>query len=305
MAHPDAPPFRERHYTAQDGLRLYFRDYGVERTGAVPVLCLGGVTRNSKDFHGLALKMSAERRVVCPDYRGRGRSAYDPDWRNYHARTYLDDIRHLLVSLDMHRVAVIGTSLGGILAMGMGAAMPTVLKGALLNDIGPALQPESLAPIVAYMSDARTMPSLAAAADRLKATFPHLPAKTPEDWLRIAANTYREEPDGTFRFDWDPAVVKPLLRAKPQPIDLWPLFRSLKRIPVLAVRGALSSILTEATFRRMGEDMPCLARVTVPGVGHVPSLSEPEAQDAIRRWLATVDKTARDVTPANAGVQTI
>ncbi|MSO92090.1 MAG: alpha/beta hydrolase [Rhodospirillales bacterium] len=303
MADSDAPPFAERHYTSQDGLRLYFRDYGDARARAVPVLCLCGITRNSKDFHRLASTLASERRVICPDYRGRGRSAYDPDWRNYHPRTYLDDVRHLLVSLNVHGVAVIGVSLGGVLAMAMGAAMPTVLKGALLDDIGPAVPAAALAPIIAHMRDAKPLPSLAAAADRLRTMFPHLPAKTDADWLGIAAATYREEADGTFRCDWDPAIVRPLLQRLPR-ATLWPLFRSLRRIPVLAVRGALSEILTEETFRRMADEMPGLMRVTVPGVGHVPSLNEPESTDAIRRWLRAVDETAKNVTPANAGVQT-
>lgn len=287
-----ADAFIERHYTAQDGLRLYFRDYGSPQSAAVPVLCLAGITRNSKDFHRLALTLAGERRVICPDYRGRGRSDYDPDWRNYHPRTYIDDVRHLLVSLNVHGVAVVGVSLGGVLAMAMGAAMPTVLKGVLLDDIGPEVPPAALAPIIAHMRDVTPLPSLAAAAERLKRTFPHLPAKTDEDWLRIAANTYRQEADGTFRCDWDPAIVRPLIE-RPSRSTLWPLFRSLKRIPVLAVRGALSDILTEDTLQRMTEAMPGLMHTTVAGVGHVPALNEPEAAEAIPRWLGDVDERSR------------
>nr|WP_300500421.1 alpha/beta fold hydrolase [uncultured Rhodococcus sp.] len=140
--------YRERWLTAQDGLKLYFRDYqppggvtgGGPAASATPVLCLPGVSRNSKDFAPLAQRLSQGRRVICPDYRGRGRSQYDPDWSHYHPPVYVDDIRHLLCALGVHRVHVIGTSLGGILAMVMAVAMPGTVAGAVLNDIGPEIE---------------------------------------------------------------------------------------------------------------------------------------------------------------------
>ena len=111
--------YRERYYTSQNDLRLYFRDYGDPLALALPVLCLPGLTRNCKDFEDLAGRLSRQRRVVCPDYRGRGRSAYDPDWRKYTPRTCLQDIHHLLAAASLHRVVVIGTSLGGLLGMAL------------------------------------------------------------------------------------------------------------------------------------------------------------------------------------------
>ena len=132
--------FSERCYTSQDGLTLYFRDYGREHRVKTPVLCLAGLTRNSNDFSRLAEQLSSDRRVICPDYRGRGKSDYDSNWRNYTSFTYMNDIRHLLSSLNLCRVFVIGTSMGGLMAMGMGAAMPTTLAGALINDVGPVIE---------------------------------------------------------------------------------------------------------------------------------------------------------------------
>ena len=142
----------ERRITSNDNLSLYLRDYGDPADPRPAILCLGGLSRNSKDFASLAERVSADgRRVIAPDYRGRGRSDYDPDWHNYAPPVYLRDIQDMLAALNLHRVVVIGTSLGGILAMGMGAAMPTPLAGVVLNDIGPEIETEGLGHIVAYM----------------------------------------------------------------------------------------------------------------------------------------------------------
>src|SRR5262249_34199486 len=135
----------------QDGLRLYFRDYGDPASERTPVLCLTGLTRNSADFHEVALRVAGERRVLAPDYRGRGRSAYDPDWRNYEPRIYVNDAAHLLAATGVERAVVIGTSLGGLLAMGLSVLRPTMVAGIVLNDIGPGLVGSGLARIMDYV----------------------------------------------------------------------------------------------------------------------------------------------------------
>src|ERR1700732_1955518 len=110
-------PFRERRFAAQDGLSLYYRDYGEPLSPRLPLVCLTGLTRHSADFADLAARHAGERRILCLDYRGRGRSAYDSNWRNYDPRIYVSDIAHLLAPNDVHRAGVVGTSLGGVLAM--------------------------------------------------------------------------------------------------------------------------------------------------------------------------------------------
>ncbi len=280
--------YRERHYTTGDGLVLSYRDYGDPNSSLPAVLCLAGLTRNSKDFHEFAQRISAGRRVLCPDYRGRGRSEYDPHWRRYHVRTYLDDIRHLLAAANLHRVVVLGTSLGGIVAAAMAVAMPCALAGAVLNDIGPELDAGGLGRIVAYVGEARPQPDWEAAARYLAETLPNLPAADEAGVMRIARATYREDKDGLLRVDWDPNLAKRLRMDRGQALDLWPLFLAFGPLSVLALRGALSDVLSAATFERMGERMPGLARVTVPGVGHVPSLAEPEAREAIDALLDRV-----------------
>ncbi len=286
----DEGGFRERTYLCQDGLSLYYRDYdgpGATRTAA---LCLGGLTRNSKDFHGLARRLSAAgHRVLCPDYRGRGRSQYDPDWRRYEPPTYLGDLRHLLAATGVHRVVIIGTSLGGLLAMGMAVAMPGAVAGAVLNDVGPVIEADGIRPIIDYLRDARTLPSFEAAAERMRTYFPGLPAETDEQWLTMARVSYREDPAGGVCFDFDPALVKPLIATQGKPLpDLWPLFMALRRVPVLTVRGVHSDILSEETFDEMARRMPHMERATVPGVGHAPNLGEPEAVHAIDALMATL-----------------
>jgi pimeloyl-ACP methyl ester carboxylesterase len=277
--------YREGRYRSQDDIDLYFRDYGDPGSTELPLLCLTGLTRNSRDFERLALRYAAERRVISPDYRGRGRSQYDPNWRNYRPEVYLNDIRHLLALLDVHKTVVIGTSLGGILAMALGALQPVAIAAVVLNDIGPEVASKGLGRILDYISVDRPERNWPNAIESLKRLFPSLSAATPEDWQRVAEGTFRMAEDGLLHFDWDVALVKPITGSSDALPDLWPLFRGLPKVPVLAVRGGVSDVLTEATFERMAAARPDLMRATVPAVGHAPSLEEPIACQAIDALL--------------------
>lgn len=286
----DPPPharvsgFRERWFSAQDGLRLYYREYGDPLAAAPPLLCLTGLTRNSHDYDRLAGRLGADRRVICPDYRGRGRSAYDPDWRNYQPRSYVGDILQLLAAANLHRVVVIGTSLGGLLAMGLAVAQPASLAGVVLNDVGPVLHGSGLARIRGYVGRDHPQPDWAAARRFVRETFSSVGEKSDEDWRHIAEGTFRPGADGLLHVDWDVALARPLAAGGEVP-DLWPLFRALRPIPTFALRGALSDLLTAETFDRMQLEHPALRRVTVAGVGHTPTLDEPESRDALDIFL--------------------
>lgn len=280
--------FRERRFTTGDGLSLYWRDYGDPSAAAVPVLCLTGLTRNSKDFEDLADWLRPSRRVVCLDYRGRGRSDYDPDWRNYDPRVYLQDIRHLLAVAGLPRAVVIGTSLGGGLAMGLSLLMPGALAGVVLNDIGPVVSGGGLARILDYVGRDRPQPDWASATAHLRTMFPQLPLRSEERWLRFARNTFRPGDDGLLHFDWDVRLAENLKRNR-QPVDLWPLYNGLRGIPALAIRGGLSDLLSAETFAAMRQAKPDLRQVVVPGCGHTPALDEPEALEALAAFLAEVD----------------
>ena len=277
--------FQERYLTAQDGLRLYFRDYGDPLSPRAPLLCLTGIVRNSADFADLAARHAGERRVICPDYRGRGRSAYDGDWRNYDPFVYANDLAHLMAATGLERVVVVGTSLGAALAMGLGVLKPALLAGIVLNDFGPEVASGGVSRILDYIGADHPQPDWPSAVRHLKALLPTLSLRTDEGWLKLARGTYREGADGMLHFDWDVNLAKPLARANGSVPDLWPYFRALGRLPVLALRGDLSDVLSVETFDRMALAKPDLRRVTVANAGHAPTLNEPEAAAAVDDFI--------------------
>lgn len=293
MSVADEAAFSEHFYSAEDGLSLYFRDYGPRAAGTTPVICLPGLTRNCRDFHALAKSLAANRRVICPDIRGRGKSARDSDWRNYHPAVYVNDVRHLLAALNLHRVFVIGTSMGGIMAMAMGAVMPTTVAGALINDVGPDIDDKGLDDIIAYVHRAdRVFANWREAADFMKSCFPEMPGMDDDAWVRAARRTAIERPDGTVVHDWDPAIAKPL-ESQRGAVDLWPLYRSLGRVPLVVVRGELSDILSAETLSAMRDALPHMVPVVVPGFGHAPTLSEPQVPEPLNDALLAADQARR------------
>ncbi len=285
------PEYRESGFTSQDGLALYYRDYGDPNSPTVPVVCLPGLTRNSKDFHDLALRLSAKRCVVCPDLRGRGRSAYDSDSANYIVPTYIRDIVQMLALAQLHKVVLIGTSLGGLISMGLAVAQPAAIAGVVLNDIGPELDPRGIARIGGYVG--KTVPPVTwdEAADQLRALHgAAYPKFGEENWRKFAAQTYRDE-NGKLAPDYDPLIAAPFAGTTANGADMWPLFGALGPIPTVVLRGVLSDILAEQTMARMAGEKPDLITVTVPDKGHVPVLDEQESLAAIDDLLAQADRS--------------
>jgi pimeloyl-ACP methyl ester carboxylesterase len=278
-------PYRERHLTAQDGLRLYYRDYGDPRSPRLPLLCLTGLTRNSADFADLAERHAGERRILCPDYRGRGRSAYDRDWRHYDPRVYVNDVAHLIAANDLNRVVVLGTSLGGILAMGLAVAKPAVMGAVILNDIGPDVVAGGLARVLDYVGTDHPQRDWPSAVSYLQELLPTLSIRTAAGWRKMAEATFREGSDGLLHFDWDVNLARPLTRAKAPVPNLWPFFRALGALPALALRGDLSDMLSAETLARMALAKPDLEHVTVTDAGHAPTLNEPEAAAAVDAFI--------------------
>ena len=282
------PAYREATVTAQDGLALYYRDYGDRLASRTPVLCLSGLTRNSGDFAELAERLSSERRVLCPDYRGRGRSAYDPDWRHYDPYVYVTDIAHLLAATGVDRAVIVGTSLGGLLSMGLSVLRPTLVAGVVLNDIGPDVGSPGLGRILRYVGVDHPQPDWVSAVRFLKELTPNLAPKASDTWWRRHAEaTYRKGADGLLHFDWDLAIARPLDHQR-NAADLWTMFRGLRTIPALAFRGGLSDVLTAEVFNRMALEKPDLLCVTVPDKGHTPSLDEPQATEALDAFLRSL-----------------
>lgn len=282
----DDDGYRSRHCSAGDGLRLFYREYGDPASSATPLVCLPGLTRNAADFHDLAARYAPGRRVIALDYRGRGRSAYDPDPRNYRAEVYVSDALHLLAAANVPRAVVVGVSLGGLLAMFLAAHRPGVLAGVVLNDIGPEIESAGLEWIRRCLArDMRPGTWDEAAALAREVALDAAPDLAADRWMTVARRSFREDEAGVIRPDFDPAVAVAFAKEDPPP-DLWPLYGGLGRAPTLAIRGALSDVLSAATFERMAEAKPDLVRVEVPNRGHVPWLDEPECLAALDEFVS-------------------
>jgi len=282
-------PFTENFYRSRDGLQLYYRDYSGDAS-KVPVLCLHGLTRNSRDFAALAEHIAPTRRVIVPDQRGRGRSQYDTHWLNYHPGTYVDDMWTLLQELSVERLVVVGTSLGGLLAMLMAAMRTQMLAGVVLNDIGPEIDPTGAARIQSYAGRLPPVRTWDDAAAQMKMTFGlAMPDYSDERWLAFARQSFNEGDDGIPRLAADPKIGD-AIRSIPTPPGatqaMWLAFGHLRAIPALALRGAHSDLLSAATFERMQREVPSLRAVTVANRGHAPQLDEPDSLRAIDTFLS-------------------
>jgi pimeloyl-ACP methyl ester carboxylesterase len=284
------PAYADTYYSSPDGLRLYARDYLGPRDDAPVLLCLPGLTRNSKDFESLATHLHARYRVLCPDLRGRGRSARDPNPDNYRPDIYAGDIWRLLDALGIERVGVIGTSLGALMAMGMNAMAPQRITRVVLNDAGPELDPRGIARIAGYTGKpVAPMKTWAEATQRIAnnyaAAYPDFNAG---DWSDHARASCYRDVDGIIQFDYDPGISRGLASGSATP-DLWPVFDLLAGKPVLVLRGELSDVLAESTVAKMRTRLPELRATTIPGHGHAPTLDEPAARAAIDEFLAASD----------------
>lgn len=284
--------FTERRWTSPDGLSLFARDYAAGDGGALlPVVCLHGLTRNSKDFEAIAPRIAAMgRRVIVPDVRGRGQSARDPNPANYHPKVYARDVAGLLDSLGIPRAIFLGTSMGGIITMALAALRPKLIAAAILNDVGPEIAPEGVARILGYAGKGADIANWQDAANYLRGTSSAaMPTFTDEDWERFARRTFRDGPEGP-ELDYDPAISGKLTMPGRLTIFIARLlFRRLARgRPLLLLRGALSDLITADIAARMAKAAPAIEIVVVPDVGHAPTLDEPVAVDAIAQFLRTV-----------------
>ena len=281
---------RDIHFTSADGLALYGRDYPSEST-ATPLLCLAGLTRNVRDFEPLAHWLAGKRRLIAMDYRGRGRSAYAPDPATYRPDVELTDALRLLDELGIEQVNVVGTSRGGIIAMIMAAQYPQRLHGVLLNDVGPVIEKASLLRIRGYLGKRVSFAGWEDAAEALKQNHPGFETLSAEDWLSYAKRVFIAK-DGRITNDYDLRLAEAFptddeIKQAASP-DLWPLFDALLPLPVTVLRAEHSDLLSTATVAQMRKRHPLLAAHTIRNRGHVPFLDEPDAQAAIRNWLAVV-----------------
>jgi pimeloyl-ACP methyl ester carboxylesterase len=290
----------EHHVAMADGVTLFCRDYaaaahldsGVHDSrplAPVPVLCLPGLTRNSRDFEPLARHLSSVRRVLTPDLRGRGRSDRDPDWRRYRLDVYVADMIALLDALQIEQVVVVGTSLGGLVGMFMAAGHRARVAGLVMNDIGPELDPRGMQRIASGMGKVRAVASWEeAAADARAANESALPDLDEAEWLRFAHAVYRREASDRIVRDVDPLVGRALLEPSVPAPDFWAAFAALQGLPMLCLRGATSDVLSADTVYRMQQLVPGLRAETIDGRGHAPTLDEPSSREALDRFLGAV-----------------
>ncbi|MFL6725026.1 MAG: alpha/beta fold hydrolase [Sphingomicrobium sp.] len=277
--------YEDRYVTVRDGLRLHYRDYP-GTSGKPPLLCLHGLTRNSKDWAEFAERYSPRFRVIALDFRGRGRSDYDSVPARYAPVTYAGDVVELLAQLGLSQAIFVGTSLGGLVTMVVAVTAPQCIAAAILNDVGPDVDPAGIDRILSYVGKDVRFKSWNEAGSAIASNYgAQFDRYTHADWVNMAKRTCREE-NGEIRFDYDMAIAEPFKAAGPVPqVDLWPLFAALGQKPLLVVRGEKSDLLTAATAARMQSTARDMTLVTVPGVGHAPELNEPEAIAAIDSFL--------------------
>lgn len=294
-AHRGIGGFEERVVPTVDGLTLYVRDYPAlaPQTG-LPVICLHGLTRNSRDFEVIAPRIAAlGRRVLAPDMRGRGASANDPDPAHYVPAVYAQDVISLLDKLEAPKAVFIGTSMGGLITMTIAALAPDRIGAVVLNDIGPQIETGGLTHIGTYLGRAQPFATWAEAVAAVRANsglaYPDRENDT-AFWEAFARRVLIARADGRFEFAYDPNIALTFSDPETTPLpDLSPLFQAIARKPVLVVRGSISNILSPAGVARMRELKPDLDVAEVANVGHAPCLDEPEAWDAILDFLAKVD----------------
>lgn len=281
--------FVDRYWSSRDGLKLHFRDYA-GRDDRPPVICLPGLTRNARDFAAVAERLSPEWRVICPEMRGRGDSAYAKDAASYNPLQYVEDLEELLAQEGIARFVSIGTSLGGLMTIVLAMTAPERIAGFALNDAGPYLEPAGLRRIAGYVGQGRSFPTWMHAARALGETqgAAH-PQFAVTDWLAMAKRVMTLSSNGRIVFDYDMKIAEPFVRMDfdAQP-DLWPGIEALARRPGLLLRGMLSDLLSEETLAGMTRRLPDAEVLRLERVGHSPTLQEPEAAAAIDRLLARI-----------------
>ncbi len=289
-----AHEFEDIYFTGRDGLRLYGRHYrAATPSGARPVVCLAGLTRNSRDFQTIALALSRgspTRDVFTLDTRGRGLSEYDPDWKNYAVPIEMQDVIDFMTMLGLRNAGIIGTSRGGLITMVLAAVQPSLIGAIVLNDIGPVIEMEGLARIAGYVGRVPLPKNWADAARITRDLFNRdFPKMTDEDCEAVAHQIFNEK-KGKPASGYDPKLAKCLsVLDGPMPA-LWPQFEATKNMPVLVLRGANSDLLTEQTVEEMRRRHPHVSSITVPNEGHAPLLRDAPTISAVAAFFAETDQ---------------
>ena len=277
------------YWLSADGLKLHYRFYPGDE-GLPPVLCLPGLTRNARDYDALAARLSGRRQVIAIDFRGRGKSDYAKDPMTYVPATYVADVQALLAERGITRFVAVGTSLGGIVTMLLAQAGAGI-AAALLNDVGPEIEATGISRIRGYVGKGSSCPTWMHAARTLQDAHADVyPDWKIEDWLAMAKRVYRLTSSGRIVLDYDLKIAEPFKTpGNESGPDMWAALSSLRAVPVLIVRGGRSDVLSQPVAERMLAALDQGELVTLPGVGHAPTLSEPALQEPIDRLLARAE----------------
>lgn len=285
-----AAPFTSRYYMSPDGLRLHYREYAGPPHAPFTVICIPGLTRNARDFDELAPHLAQKYRVLCADLRGRGLSEYAKDHTTYVPPVYVRDMIAMIKSTGLSQVALIGTSLGGIVSMVLASVFSAKILGVVLNDVGPEINQAGLDRIASYLGKTKPINSWDDAADAMQMLDALIyPDYQRADWHKMARRRFLQAEDGSFRPDYDLNISKPF-GGSTAAVNLWPYFLGMQDVPVLAIRGETSDLLHPDIFTRMKQEKPRLEQVIVRHHGHAPYLDEPEAMRGIDNFLAKLPR---------------
>ena len=280
--------FTDGYWTSKDGLKLHYRDYAGAGAKSPPILCMPGLTRNARDFEPLAEQFADRWRIICVDFRGRGDSEYAADSASYNPMQYAEDVEGLLAEQSIDEVVCFGTSLGGIVTSLLAARGTANIKAAVINDVGPTIDPEGIARIREYVGHGRNYPTWMHAARALQeqqgALFPHFELN---DWLRFAKRAMAVGSNGRIVLDYDMRIAEPFNQPDGGTggADLWPAFKALSGRPVLLLRGEKSDLLSAETAAKMARQIDGLREAVIPGVGHAPTLEEEATKDVLADFL--------------------
>ena len=264
--------------------RIAYLEWGDAANGNV-LVCVHGLTRCARDFDNFARAMSDRYRVICPDVAGRGYSDWLADPMAYAIPQYVSDMVTLVARLDVEKVDWVGTSMGGVIGLGLAAQPNSPVRKLVLNDAGPVITKVSLERIATYVGIAPQFPSIEAAEQYIRAVSATFGPHTDAEWRFLTEVVVRKQPDGSYRMHYDPKLAEPFKHQMPEKdLELWPLYDAV-RSPMLVVRGALSDLLTRETCEAMKSRGPKAKVVEIEGVGHAPTLMHADQIALVRDFL--------------------
>jgi pimeloyl-ACP methyl ester carboxylesterase len=264
--------------------RMAYVEWGDARNRSV-LLCVHGLTRTGRDFDELARALCGQYRVVCPDVAGRGDSDRLADPMLYGMGQYLADMVTLIARLDVETVDWVGTSMGGLIGMALAALPGTPVRRLVLNDAGPSIARAALERIGGYLGRAPGFATLEEAERYVRAVAAPFGPHTDAQWRLLTERWVRRDEHGSYRANYDPGIAQPFHAAMPEKdLEMWPLYEAI-RSPTLVLRGEQSDLLTRETCERMARSGPKAKVIEIPGVGHAPTLMQPEQIAPVREFL--------------------